>query len=125
MTSQRRWVRADGKRPITVTGSSASSTDPETWASFSDVCASKAGDGFGFMLGDGIGCYDLDHVSDGDLRDFVAGTSEPIVFIERSVSGQGFHVFIEAPEVKGWKRGSVERYTRERFIRVTGNRIVL
>lgn len=77
----------------------------------------------GVMLGDGLGCYDLDHVSDADLRDFVAGIAEPIVFVERSMSGNGFHVFIEAPEERGWKRGNVERYTRQRFIRVTGDAV--
>lgn len=125
MTAATRWVRADGKRPMTVTGNPASSTDPSTWNSYPGVRRSRAGDGLGFMLGGGIGCYDLDHVSDFDLRDFVAGLIEPVIFVERSVSGQGFHVFIEAPESRGWKRGNVERYTRERFIRVTGDRVVL
>lgn len=125
LTSDARWVRADGKRPIMVGGRAASSTDPATWASFDAVRQSKVGDGHGVMLGGGLGCYDLDHVSDADLRDFVAGVVEPIVFVERSMSGNGFHVFIEAEESKGWKRGSVERYTRERFIRVTGDRIVI
>lgn len=121
MTSADRWVRAEGKRPLTVDGGSASSTDRATWSSFSSVVRSKAGDGFGVMLGGGIGCYDLDHVSDSDARDFIAGITEPILFVERSMSGEGFHIFIEAPEERGWKRGSVERYTRERFIRMTGN----
>lgn len=74
------------------------------------------------MLGDGLGCYDLDHASDDELRDFLPTVSESIVFVERSMSGNGFHVFIEAPESRGWKRGDLERYTRERFIRVTGDR---
>lgn len=118
MTSRRAWVRADGKRPVRVDGSPASSTDPSSWSSFADVQRGP-GDGFGVMLGDGLGCYDLDHVSDADARDFIAGIEEPIVFVERSMSGAGVHVFVEAPEAKGWKRGNVERYTRSRFIRVT------
>ncbi len=77
------------------------------------------------MLGGGVGCYDLDHVSDGDLREFADDVAEPILFVERSMSGRGFHVFIEAAEGRGWKRGNVERYTRGRFIRVTGDRFVL
>ncbi|QEA30402.1 DNA primase [Microbacterium sp. CBA3102] len=125
MTSIPCWVRADGKRPIRCDGRAASSTDPSTWASFDAVRRSSAGDGMGVMLGGGLGCYDLDHVSDADLRDFVAGVVEPVVFIERSMSGNGFHVFIEAPEERGWKRGNVERYTRERFIRVTGDSVLI
>lgn len=125
MTSERRWVRADGKRPIQADGSPASSTDSSTWASFEAVRCAGSGDGFGVMLGGGLGCYDLDHVSAADLRDFIAGVVEPVLFVERSVSGNGFHVFVEAPEAKGWKRGNVERYTRERFIRVTGDRVTV
>ncbi|WP_396818878.1 hypothetical protein [Microbacterium sp. p3-SID131] len=110
---------------MTVAGRSASSTDPATWSSFDAVRRSTAGDGFGFMLGGGIGCYDLDHVSDADARTIVRDIPEPIIFIERSLSGEGVHVFVEAPEERGWKRGNVERYTRERFIRMTGKRIEL
>lgn len=125
MTREDRWVRAAGKRPLTVAGSSASSTNSDTWASFSSVSRSDAGDGFGFMLGGGIGCYDLDHVSDADARDFISTVSEPVLFVERSMSGEGVHIFVEADESKGWRRGNVERYTRERFIRMTGNRLSL
>lgn len=77
------------------------------------------------MLGGGIGCYDLDHVSDADARDFLSTVSEPVLFVERSMSGEGVHIFVEADESKGWRRGNVERYTRERFIRMTGNRLSL
>ena len=119
MTGERRWVRAVGKRPVQVSGAPASSTDPGTWASFLDV-QQGAGDGFGIMLGGGLGCYDFDHMSDLDVRGFVALIPEPVLFAERSVSGEGVHVFVVAPEERGWRRGSVERYTRARFIRVTG-----
>lgn len=77
------------------------------------------------MLGDGLGCYDLDHVSDSDARDFASTLTERIIFAERSLSGEGVHIFVEAPEAKGWKRGNVERYTRQRFIRLTGQRLNL
>lgn len=73
------------------------------------------------MLGDGLGCYDFDGMDDVSVREFVAGIPERIVFMERSVSGRGVHVFVEAVESRGWRRGSVEFYSRERFIRTTGN----
>ncbi len=115
------WVRADGKRPITPTGHPASSTDPSTWSSFA-ATRSGAGDGFGIMLGDGLGCIDLDHYSDDAARAFIATVTEPVLFVERSVSGHGVHIFITAPEAHGSRRDGVERYTRQRFIRVTGNK---
>lgn len=116
----RRWVRADGKRPIQADGKPASSTDPETWADYAEVTRSKAGDGFGVMLGDGLGCYDLDSISDDDARAFMATIAEPVIYAERSMSGSGVHIFIEAPEVAGTKRDGIERYARHRFIRMTG-----
>lgn len=126
MRDARRWVRADGKRPIMPCGSSASSTDPATWSRFSDVQAG-AGDGFGVMLGGGLGCYDIDHcIVDGMLEGWALqvldGIPEPVVFTEVSMSGTGLHVFVRAGESPGTRRGNVERYTRARFIRVTGNR---
>ncbi len=128
MTAGRRWVRADGKRPIRPSGHPASSTDPRTWSTYAQV-RTGAGDGFGVMLGSGLGCYDLDHVTDDRARAFAATILEPILFTERSMSGTGVHMFVEAPEGPGWKRTldglSVERYTRARFIRMTLDRMTL
>ena len=129
MRDARRWVRADHKRPITTTGRPASSTDPDTWSTYDDVRTSLAGGGFGVMLGGGLGCYDLDRVTDEQAREFIATIPEPILFVERSMSGNGVHVFIEAPEAPG-RRGvqngvSIEKYTRARFIRTTLDRLAL
>ena len=79
------------------------------------------------MLGAGLGCIDLDGCidSDGTISEFaknvIAEISEPIVFIERSMSGRGLHVFIEAAEGTGMTRKGYERYTRQRFVRVTAD----
>lgn len=126
-----RWVRADGKRPITTTGTPASSTDATTWSTYAAARRSQAGDGLGVMLGDGLGCYDLDHVTDVQAAAFVRTVTERVLYVERSLSGDGVHVFVEAAEERGWRRTlqldgepiSVERYTRERFIRVTLERL--
>ena len=125
---ERRWVRADGKRLIMPCGSPASSTDPVTWSRFSDVQAGE-GDGYGVMLGGGLGCYDLDHcIVDGALeswaRQVLDGIPEQVVFMEVSMSGTGLHVFVRAGESPGTRQGNVERYTRARFIRVTGKKFV-
>jgi primase-polymerase (primpol)-like protein len=124
MTDRIAWVRADGKRPITLTGTAASSTDSAGWAGFGEVVAAPVGDGYGVMLGGGLACWDLDHCfEDGRLseeaRAVLDGIDRPL-WVERSVSGEGLHVFVEAVEGKGWKRGGVEFYSRARFIRVTG-----
>lgn len=129
MTSVDRWTRADGKRPVMVDGSPASSTWPSTWTSYSAV-QDGAGDGFGIMLGGGLACFDLDNaVEDGRLkpwaRDVLEGNRWPVVFAETSVSGRGVHVFVLADEGPGSRRpvgdGAVEFYSRARFIRTTGH----
>ena len=114
---------------MTVTGRAASSTDPSTWSTFAEVQASTAGDGFGVMLGGGhLACHDLDHALDGGVlkpwaREVLDGITEPVLFTEVSMSGEGLHVFVDAPEGPGWKRpvgdGGHEFYSRGRFIRTT------
>lgn len=69
LTSRARWVRRQGKRPLTAKGWFASVTDPRTWATHDEVKASTKGDGIGFVLGDGVGCIDLDHcIVNGELQ---------------------------------------------------------
>lgn len=123
MVCARRWTRADGKRPVMADGSAASSTNPDTWATFAAV-QSGAGDGFGFMLGGGFGCIDVDHCVDGDVLDS-RGTAvvaaNPAALVELSMSGTGIHVFGRMGEAPGRRRDGVEVYSRARFIRVTGD----
>ena len=130
MTSRARWVRRTAsKRPITLTGAPASSTDERTWSTFRQAAASTAGAGLGYVLGDGVGCYDLDHCLDaGQLApwalEVLAGIGEPVLFTEVSQSGAGLHVFVEAPEGRGRKVRDGERciefYSAGRYIAVTG-----
>ena len=126
MTAGRRWCRADGKRPITTTGDPASSTNPTTWATYRDARTSHVGSGLGVMLGAGLACWDLDHCLDGDVlteqaADILALIDRPL-WIERSKSGAGLHVFVNAPEGPGTRQPGVEFYSRARFIVVTGDR---
>lgn len=121
---KRVWVRAVGKRPVMVDGSAASSTNPATWDSFAEV-QSGAGDGFGVVLdGSGLGCYDFDNCFDGGVlkpavRDFIDSIAYSIVYVERSVSGNGLHVFVEAEKQPGFRRDGVEFYSWGRFIKTT------
>lgn len=135
MTGTSRWARSDGKRPVTTSGAPASSTDSSTWSSFTEV-QRGAGDGFGFMLGGGIGCIDLDDClsPDGELaswaRTEIARWQGRVLFMERSLSGVGVHVFVRADERPGQVvgvsgGGRVERYFYGRFIRTTGDKFDL
>lgn len=133
MMSVNRWVRADGKRPITVDGYSASTTNPRTWTSFEAVRRSSAGTGFGIMLGGGLAAHDLDDcfTNEGELkpwaRDVLESVHNPLL-IEVSKSGNGLHIFTEAEEGPGRRTqmpggGAWEFYSRGRFILTTLNRL--
>lgn len=130
MTERRRWVRRSAdKIPLTAAGRYASSTKANTWASFDDCSKSTVGVGLGYVLGDGIGCWDFDHcITDGKLagwaREFIESITNPLL-IEVSQSGEGVHVFVNAPEGPGRVIRDGERciefYSTGRYIAVTGN----
>ena len=137
MTSSERWMRwkktnrngKTTKRPITVDGLSASSTDPRTWSSFPEASKATIGDGIGFALGQGIGCIDLDHcISNGVVEDWARAILDrcPPTFIEVSQSGSGLHIFGFLHEGAGRnirRNGTaVEFYSTGRYIAVTGDR---
>lgn len=130
LTSRPRWIRRTAaKVPLTTTGDVASSTDPMTWARHRDAGASKAGAGLGFVLnGDGIVCVDLDHcLTDGELASWARRIVDlaPGCWIERSVSGDGLHVWgfgrLERGRRLSVDGGSVELYADGRYIAVTGD----
>ena len=130
MTEKHRWVRRTAsKRPVTVGGKAASSTSADTWSAYSAAAASKAGVGLGFVLGDGVGCIDLDHCfEDGKLVSWAQEIVDrcPETFMEVSQSGEGLHIFGLLPEGGGRNiRGggsNVEFYSVGRYIAVTGDR---
>lgn len=104
-------------------GSPASTTKRWTWSEYSAVKGSPNG----VMLGDGLGCWDLDDCFVGGVLEpwaesLVAGLLPSALWVERSLSGNGLHVFVEAPEGPGTRRGQVEFYSRARFIAVSGDR---
>ncbi|WP_231887169.1 hypothetical protein [Dietzia timorensis] len=107
-----------------VGGGPASSTNERTWTSWGKV-RSGAGDGFGFMLGDGVGCIDLDHCLDenGAVVSTVAAAvldANPGAWVEVSRSGRGLHVWGLLPEGSGRRVEGCEVYSRARFMVVTG-----
>ena len=130
MTEKARWIRREkSKRPVTITGRAASSTNAGTWSTFPEAAASSVGAGLGFVLGDGVGCIDLDHcITDGVVADWASSILDrcPPTFIEVSQSGEGLHIFGLLPEGPGRniRRGdsAVEFYSVGRYIAMTGDR---
>ena len=133
MTRRPRWVRHDAhKVPLTLFGGPASVVDPRTWTTFEKAQASTVGAGIGIVLGDGLGCVDLDDAirADGKLepwaRDVVDEWRDRAVWIEVSMSGRGLHIFAPMPEGRGRRVRDgvvkIETYSRERYIAVTGQR---
>jgi len=125
-----RWLRHRAKRPITVDGRSASSTDARTWTTHEQALASRVGDGIGFVLhGDGIICVDIDNcVSGTHVASWAASmlAALPPTYIERSPSGRGLHVWgtghLSAGRVVKVDGGKVEVYGSGRYMTVTGQR---
>lgn len=123
------WVRRDARKvPLAIDGTPASSTDPATWSTLTEASASRAGVGLGFMLGDGIGCIDLDHCFDGsELHPWARAVidANPGTFVEVSQSGDGLHVFglLDAGPGRRIRDGrNIEVYSTGRYIAVTGDR---
>jgi len=129
------------KRPHTVSGASASSTNPETWTTFEAVRAAyEAGEwdgvGFAHLPDDNLVGLDWDHVCDpanGALDD--AALDEVVLlgtYAEYSPSGTGFRAYAHGVK-PGFtcKRGGREMYdgrTREgkpggRFMTITGHQL--
>lgn len=113
--------------PIQADGRPASSTDPGTWTSL------KALDGWmrkGWVLGEGIGCIDLDDCVTGEgvaswALAIIDEYKDRAVWVEVSPSGRGVHVFLPMEPGKGRviRDGrNVEVYPPDsgRFICVTG-----
>ena len=82
-------------------------------------------------IGGGLACIDLDHCFDdaGALLPWASSAIKSVqpVFIERSMSGDGVHVFHEQEPVK-YRRdvfgdGQVEWFSHSRFIRCTFNEL--
>lgn len=121
MLSAQRWVCHVDKRPVTPSGTPASTTDPSTWSSYADVCASPI-DSIGFVLGDGFACLDIDHCIEGGK---VNGEALAVLrkcsgaYVEISPSGTGLHVWGTASPCKGHISGGVEAYSAGRYITIT------
>lgn len=124
LTSRARWVRRNvDKVPLTVDGRAASSTNPATWTTYKKAKASKIGAGLGFVLGDGIGCVDLDHcIINGQVTAWAQDILDQVgpTYIEVSPSGNGLHLWGYLEEGPGRRRKGVEVYSVGRYITISG-----
>lgn len=116
------------KIPLTLEGVLASSTDKNTWADYASVSESNVGDGFGFCLGSGFACIDLDHcyTSNHKLMPWAKMLLAPVqgqTYIELSPSGDGLHIWGKVThDYTGMKLRdmmNVEAYAHGRYITVT------
>ncbi|QFU84771.1 phage NrS-1 polymerase family protein [Natronorubrum aibiense] len=122
------------KIPVTPgSGAFASSTDPETWASFEtalEYAGTENADGIGFVFTDddpivGVDLDDCRSPESGDVDDTALDIIERLdSYTEISPSGTEFHVLIkgELPDGRN-RRGSIELYDTARFFTVTGDHL--
>ena len=145
LTTLPQWVtwravwRVDGagkgkwtKPPYQPDGRPAKSTDPATWAEFSEcLLAYQSGrfDGLGFVLtrDAGIIGVDLDHCIDagGNVAPWAQQAVDTLnSYAEMSPSGDGLHVFVFGTfpgDMTGRRKGGVEVYAEGRYLTVTGH----
>ncbi|MDY5151349.1 DNA primase [Actinotignum urinale] len=114
--------------PIQTDGRVASSTNPATWAGWDEVKGFRRR---GWVLGEGIGCIDLDDCLDGRrlagwAKEIINNHRDKAVLVEVSPSGTGVHIFLPMPGGKGHviREGgkNIEIYPPDsgRYICVTG-----
>lgn len=125
------------KVPLTPgTGTYASVTEPDTWATFTDAydhyrgTDTVAGIGFVFTVDDPYVGIDLDDCRDPATGKLAAWTRDIVErvdsYTEASLSGTGVHVIArgDLPPGKS-RRGDVELYDRARYFTVTGRHLSL
>jgi hypothetical protein len=112
----------------------AGSTTPSTWRPFelaATLLTSECGLGFVLPLQGDIFVVDLDHVRNAKTGDIALWAERLIghlnTYTEVSPSRTGLHIIgcVKGPiPTEGRKKGSIEFYTRGRYITITGDRHV-
>lgn len=80
------------------------------------------------MLGGGLACWDLDDVlsPEGEVHPDAVAVLESVgrraLWVERSMSSRGLHVFVRGEEEPARVGARVSYYSWGRFIAVTGER---
>ena len=125
-----RYEERNGKRtkvPLHVADPKrkASSTDPNSWGSYS-VATLNHYPNLGFVLGGGWFGIDMDNCVDAD--GVISNEAQAVldmfqhVYVEFSPSGKGIHIIGRASlKTKGVRRGGIEVYTEGRYFTMTGD----
>lgn len=115
------------KVPYNIKGYRASVTNPQSWNSFDEVtqAVNNGFDGIGFVLteNDPYAFIDLDHTEDQEefSKQQTIYTNFIDTYAELSPSGKGLHIIMKGRLPQGRRRGSVEIYSSQRFMTMTGN----
>jgi hypothetical protein len=101
----------------------ASVIDPKTWATFQEACLAET-QHIGFVLTREAGytIIDLDQPRneiDGERHQKILATFD--TYIERSQSGNGYHIICRGTIPEGARRDKVELYSEKRYMITTGN----
>jgi hypothetical protein len=108
------------------TGQRASVTDHGTWATFEEAKATQLWTGF-VLNSDPYTVIDLD--AKGEITREEQDVHARILsafsdtYIERSVSGKGWHIWCRGALPAAIKRGTVEIYTQDRYMICTGDAV--
>ena len=106
------------------TGQRASVEDPSTWGTFAEALATNLWIGYVLSADDPYTIIDLD--DKGQLTREQQDVHARILsafptYIERSISGRGFHIICKGTLPAAVKRDSVEVYSRGRYMVCTGD----
>ena len=130
LKTQQRWVNWEKgtKIPLTTKGTRASSTDPETWASYEEVKKSSDRVGVVFTPEKTLLGIDIDHcVENGKIKHEKEALIHSLIekadtHTEFSPSGTGLHLYIHLTEplkLESNKKAPFEVYTEGRYFTYT------
>lgn len=117
------------KKPYNaVTGTLADPTDAATWCSFEQALYVFENTGYysgiGFVLSDAdpFAFIDLDATDNAEQIALQGQIYESFQsYAEHSPSGKGLHIICKGSLPKGKRKGSIELYTNQRYMTMTGN----
>lgn len=132
MRNRRQWICADeDKEPINpVHGGPAKSDDPSTWGSFEEATRAAIWNGYdiAFVLStdDEFSIIDLDNKEHAPAPEEMLLVHRDILqrsdtYIERSISGTGYHLVVLGKPARPVKTPHIEQYGSVRYMICTGD----
>ena len=118
------WVLHRKKQPYQVNRQRAATDNPDTWTTFAAALEAYERDdfydglGFVFYEGNPYAGADFDDMTEDQVREWMDAFDS---YVERSPSGNGFHIVVKAELPKGTKRKAGELYSSGRFFTMTGD----